>query len=166
MILLFSPLAKHRVVKTNDSIVIKKYDIRSTSPNHMWTGMNEFESFLHEAQVLQHIEREKSRCKHTNEVGRLIDINFHAHTITTEKLGTKFRPFRGYRDFCRLKIQRIHKFFECIGVVHCDTKTRNLGVIKNSTELYIFDMELAYLAVKGRPPKMACNCNLSNPCFF
>ena len=165
MMLLFSPLAKDRGVTSNNSIVMKKYDIRSTPSNYMWTGMNELESFLHEAQILQHIEREKTRCNYTDEVGRLININFSAHTITTEKLGTQFKPFRGYRDYCKLKIQRIRKLFECMGVIHCDTKTKNLGVVRNSTELYMFDMDLAYIAVKGRPPKMACDCNLSNPCF-
>ncbi len=130
MILLFSTLAKRKVVKTNNSLVIKKYDIRSTSPNYMWTGMNEFESFHHEAQVLQHIEREKSRCNHTNEVGRLININFYAHTITTEKLGTKFRPFRGYRDFCRLRIQRIHKFLNAWGLFTATLKQGIWGSLK------------------------------------
>lgn len=164
--LLFSVLGKHRMVKLNNRTVIKKYDTRSTPSNHLWTGMNELETFLHEAQILLHIEKEKSRCNYTNQVGHLININLSAHTITTEKLGTKLRPFRGYRSFCKQEIQRLYKFFECIGVVHCDTQIKNLGVVKNSTELYIFDMDLAYLAAKGPPLGMACNCNLSNPCFY
>lgn len=154
---------RNRRITADNNTVCKHYKIHSTPSNHLWSGMNELDAFYHEAQILLHIEKNAGRCNRTDEVGRLIGIDAAgSHTIKTERLGTPIK--RCNRFFFGQEVRRIKSFFDCIGVMHCDTQVKNFGVVERTSRLYIFDMDLAYIVARGKPSGMACGCNLTHPC--
>ena len=162
MLLLIMSIGKHRYVNIVNNKIYKRYDINSTPSNRFWTGMTERDAFFHEARVLLHIEQMKSQCNYSHQIGRLLDIDVNTHTIVTEKLGKPIVYFNKSKFF--YEIVHIRNFFDCVGVTHCDTKPKNFGRVNKS--MYIFDMDISYITVTQKPPKMSCQCTLHKPCFW
>ena len=153
---------KHRHIVLTETTVIKRYDVETHPSNALWSGMNERDSFFHEARVLSHIEQEKWKCNYSNQIGRLTQVDFSNFTITTAKLG---HPVRRHNsgDFLR-NVSRLRPFFDCVGVTHCDVKPKNFGIVGNA--MYVFDLDLSYMHADGKPANMTCGCTFHQPCLY
>ena len=139
-----------KVVVRNDSVT-KFYEGRKNF-SYNWLGMNEAESFRHEANVMSHIEQMRPQCPTGSaNVCSVVRIDYERLSITTRRysLGRKLTRRCVSEDLLNKTLQNISFFLRCAKVVHCDIQPKNIMFGPPKT-LYLIDMDMAYIIGQRR----------------
>lgn len=117
------------------------------------TGLTDIENFIHEKNMLIHIEKSRLLCEPIgHHVVRMKSYDDFFHTITTYWAGNSFVDMNASEaikvrnisfDSIEKQIRKIGKFLTCANIIYCDALLRN-WVVNNHT-LTLIDMDIAYI---------------------